>query len=131
MSPTRQDQRSCPGGPPRKAKDGARVAPRELLTRPVTETEGLDQLFEQSLPSFGGAYLRRIWTLLDEAVGMGLPMTLAVAGPVTVSGQHFAWLSPLLDTGWFMLVSTTDAVCYHDGHRALDDASKHPFHEVA
>jgi deoxyhypusine synthase len=108
-----------------------KTSSRELPTRPVTETEGLDQLFEESLPSFGGAYLRRIWTLLDEAVGMGLPMTLAVAGPVTVSGQHFAWLSPLLDTGWFMLVSTTDAVCYHDGHRALDDAQKHPFHEVA
>jgi deoxyhypusine synthase len=36
----------------------------------------------------------------------------------------------LLDTGWFMLLSTTDAVCYHDGHRALDGAKKHPFHEV-
>ncbi len=131
MSPTRQDQRSCPGGAPRKSTSGEKIAPRELQTRSVTETEGLDQLFEQSLPSFGGAYLRRIWTLLDEAVGKGLPLTLAVAGPVTVSGQHFAWLSPLLDTGWFMLVSTTDAVCYHDGHRALDDAAEHPFHEVA
>ncbi|HTF87475.1 MAG TPA: deoxyhypusine synthase family protein [Planctomycetota bacterium] len=131
MSPTRQDQRSCPGGPGRKSAGGAAAPLRELLTRPVTETEGLDQLFEQSLPSFGGGYLRRIWTLLDEAVGMGLPMTMAVAGPVTVSGQHFAWLSPLLDTGWFMLVSTTDAVCYHDGHRALDNAKSHPFHEVA
>ena len=30
-----------------------------------------------------------------------------------------------------MLVSTTDAVCYHDGHRSLDVAAKHPFHEVA
>jgi deoxyhypusine synthase len=129
MSPTRQDQRSCPGGPARKS--GAKAPTRELVTRPVTETQSLDELFEQSLPSFGGGYLRRMWTLLDEAVGMGLPMTLAVAGPVTVSGQHFAWLNPLLDTGWFMLVSTTDAVCYHDGHRALDDAKKHPFHEVA
>jgi len=51
-----------------------------------------------------------------------LPMTISVAGPVTVSGQHFAWLNPLLDTGWFAYLSTTDAVCYHDGHRALDGA---------
>ena len=64
--------------------------------------------------------MRRLWTLLDEAVGRGLPLTLAVAGPVTASGQHHAWLNPLLDSGWFCLVSTTDAVCYHDGHRALD-----------
>ncbi|MEZ6018620.1 MAG: hypothetical protein R3F17_00540 [Planctomycetota bacterium] len=51
-----------------------------------------------------------------------MPMTLAVAGPVTASGQHLAWLNPLLDTGWFCLVSTTDAVCYHDEHRSLDSA---------
>jgi deoxyhypusine synthase len=124
MSPTRQDQRS---GCSREGPDGPSP---ELVTRPVDELESLDQIFEGSLPSFGGGYLRRIWTLLDEAVGKGLPMTLAVSGPVTVSGQHRTWLNPLLDTGWFCLVSTTDAVCYHDGHRALDSAAEHPFHEV-
>ena len=30
----------------------------------------------------------------------------------------------------FAYVSTTDAACYHDGHRALDSAAEHPFHEV-
>ncbi len=127
MSPTRQDQRAnCPGAP--KNRDGSK---RELVTRDVTNCESLDQIFEESLPAFGGAYLRRIWTLLDEAVGEGLPMTLAISGPVTVSGQHHTWLNPLLDTGWFALLSTTDAVCYHDGHRALNSAKEHPFHEVA
>jgi deoxyhypusine synthase len=87
-------------------------------------------LLEECLPAFGGAYLRRLWQLLDEAIGRGIPLTLAVAGPVTASGQHHAWLCPLLDTGWFALVSTTDAVCYHDGHRALDAAREHPFFEV-
>ena len=126
MAPTRQDQRSaCPGARPGSNEGGA-----ELVTRPVNEVEGLDELLEGCLPSFGGAYLRRVWTLLDEAVGRGLPMTLAVSGPVTVSGQHRTWLNPLLDTGWFCLVSTTDAVCYHDGHRALDSAAQHPFREV-
>lgn len=124
MSPTRKDRDSRCLGP--GASDGL----RELASRPVTEVSTLDELLEQSLPSFGGGYLRRVWTLLDEAIGKGLPMTISVAGPVTVSGQHFAWLNPLLDTGWFMLVSTTDAVCYHDGHRSLDTAAKHPFHEV-
>ncbi|HRV81427.1 MAG TPA: deoxyhypusine synthase family protein [Planctomycetota bacterium] len=119
MSPTRQDQRSgCPqGGEPLRHKS-------------VLEVRHLDHLLESCLPSFGGAYLRRIWTLLDQAVGRGVPMTLAVAGPVTASGQHIAWLNPLLDTGWFCLISTTDAVCYHDGHRSLDSAAEHPFHEV-
>ena len=38
---------------------------------------------------------------------------------MTVSGQHQAWLIPLLETGWVAYLSTTDAVCYHDGHRSL------------
>ena len=120
MPPTRKDQNAPCGG-------GSR---RELPTRPVTEARSLEELFAGSLPSFGGAYLRRLWILLDEAVGRGVPMTLAVAGPVTASGQHHAWLNPLLDTGWFVLLSTTDAVCYHDGHRSLDSAGEHPFFEV-
>ncbi len=120
MSPTRRDERSSCAFSER----------RELVTRAVDAASDLDSLFEQSLPSFGAAYLRRIWTLLDEAIGKGLPMTMAVSGPVTVSGQHYTWLGPLLDTGWFCLLSTTDAVCYHDGHRALDGARRRPFHEV-
>ena len=101
-----------------------------LRHRPVTEIRHLDHLLEHAFPSFGGGYMRRVFGLLDRAIGEGVPMTLAVAGPVTASGQHIAWLNPLLETGWFCLVSTTDAVCYHDGHRCLDDAAKHPIHEV-
>ena len=119
--PTRRDEPSSGGCP-------AGSAP--LKHRPVTEVRHLDHLIESAFPSFGGGYVRRVWELLDRAIGEGVPMTLAVAGPVTASGQHIAWLNPLLDTGWFCLVSTTDAVCYHDGHRALDDAAEHPIHEV-
>ncbi|HIG12747.1 MAG: deoxyhypusine synthase family protein [bacterium] len=119
MSPTRK-RAASPGA-------GARS---KLSTRSVAEAASLEELFEHSLPSFGGAYLRRLWLLLDEAIGSGVPMTLAVAGPVTASGQHHAWLNPLLDTGWFLLVSTTDAVCYHDGHRSLPGAGEESFFEV-
>src|SRR5262245_65406704 len=58
-------------------------------------------------------------------------MSLAISGPVMLSGQHQTWLNPLLETGWFMLISTTDAVCYHDGHRALNGAEKRPFFRVS
>ena len=61
---------------------------------------------------------------------MGCPLTLAVSGPVTVSGQHHTWLIPLLETGWVAYLSTTDAVCYHDGHRSLDAYKSGPIHEV-
>lgn len=96
----------------------------------MTEVKHLDHLLEQSFPSFGGAYLRRTWQLLDEAIGKGIPMTLAISGPVTASGQHYAWLNPLLETGWFAYLSVTDAICYHDAHRALATVSEEDFREV-
>jgi deoxyhypusine synthase len=102
---------------------------RTVRVRRVDECQTLDDLFRHCLPAFGGAFLRRIYTILDQAIGVGCPVTLAVSGPVTVSGQHQAWLIPLLETGWIAYLSTTDAVCYHDGHRSLD-AHRDPIHAV-
>jgi len=102
---------------------------RTVAVRRVDECGTLDDLFRNALPAFGGAFLRRIYTILDQAIGMGCPITLSVSGPVTVSGQHQAWLIPLLETGWIAYLSTTDAVCYHDGHRSLD-AHRDPIYEV-
>jgi deoxyhypusine synthase len=106
------------------------VQPKRIVkVRRVDECKTLDELFRHCLPAFGGAFLRRIYTILDQAIGMGCPVTLSISGPVTVSGQHQAWLIPLLETGWIAYLSTTDAVCYHDGHRSLD-AHRDPIHEV-
>src|SRR5580692_4986623 len=102
---------------------------RRVEVRRVDECDTLHDLITHCFPAFGGAFLRRIYTILDHAVGMGCPMTVAIAGPVTVSGQHQAWLIPLLETGWVAYLSTTDAVCYHDGHRSLN-AHKDPIFEV-
>jgi deoxyhypusine synthase len=90
----------------------------------------MHELFMHCFPAFGGAYLRRIYSILDRAIGMGCPLTVSIAGPVTVSGQHLAWLIPLLESGWVAYLSTTDAVCYHDGHRSLDAHKNDPIHEV-
>ncbi len=103
---------------------------KPVQVRRVDECNTLDELFTHCLPAFGGAFLRRIYTILDRAIGMGCPLTLAVSGPVTVSGQHQAWLIPLLETGWIAYLSTTDAVCYHDGHRSLDAHLHGPVFEV-
>jgi deoxyhypusine synthase len=102
---------------------------RTVRVKRVDEVNSLDEMFRHCLPAFGGAYLRRIYEILDRAIGMGCPITLAIAGPVTVSGQHQTWLIPLLETGWVAYLSTTDAVCYHDGHRSLD-GRKDPVFEV-
>ncbi|HEX5430352.1 MAG TPA: deoxyhypusine synthase family protein, partial [Bryobacteraceae bacterium] len=93
------------------------------------ECDTLDDLLRNCFPAFGGAFLRRIYAILDRAIGLGCPLTLAISGPVTVSGQHQAWLIPLLETGWIAYISTTDAVCYHDGHRSLN-SHRDPVFEV-
>src|SRR6187402_1176654 len=103
---------------------------RYVRVKRVDECATLGELFESCLPAFGGAYLRRIYQILDRAIGMGCPLTLAVSGPVTVSGQHHTWLIPLLEAGWVAYLSTTDAVCYHDGHRSLNAFAYGPVHEV-
>ena len=49
--------------------------------------QSLHDIFVHCLPAFGGAYLRRIYTILDRAIGMGCPFTLSIAGP---TGYGFA-----------------------------------------
>src|SRR5262252_8378610 len=101
-----------------------------VQVRRVDEWDTLDEMFRHCFPAFGGAFLRRIYTILDRAIGLGCPLTIAVSGPVTVSGQHQAWLIPLLETGWVAYLSTTDAACYHDGHRSLNAHREGPIFEV-
>jgi deoxyhypusine synthase len=103
---------------------------RPVRVRRIDQCESVHEIFENCLPAFGGAILRRVYSILDRAIGMGCPLTLSISGPVTVSGQHQAWLIPLIETGWIAYISTTDAVCYHDGHRSLNAHTKDPIYEV-
>ncbi len=102
----------------------------QVNVRRVDECDTMGDLITHCFPAFGGAFLRRIYTILDRAIGLGCPLTLSVSGPITVSGQHQAWLIPLLETGWVAYLSTTDAVCYHDGHRSLTEHRHGPIFEV-
>jgi deoxyhypusine synthase len=102
---------------------------KPVRVRRIDECQSVHEIFEHCLPAFGGAILRRVYSILDRAIAMQCPLTVSIAGPVTVSGQHQAWLIPLLETGWVAYLSTTDAVCYHDGHRSLN-AHRDPVFEV-
>ncbi len=103
---------------------------KPVRVRRIDECQSVHEIFEHCLPAFGGAILRRVYTILDRAMSAGCPITMSIAGPVTVSGQHQAWLIPLLETGYVAYISTTDAVCYHDGHRSLNEHSVDPIYEV-
>jgi deoxyhypusine synthase len=103
---------------------------KPVRVRRIDECQSVHEIFEHCLPAFGGAILRRVYSILDRAISMNCPLTISIAGPVTVSGQHQAWLIPLLETGWVAYLSTTDAVCYHDGHRSLAAHTKDAIYEV-
>src|SRR5918993_4582791 len=92
-----KDRRNCdfPSSTDQRSKHTGR---RRVEVRRVDECETLSDVFTHCLPAFGGAFLRRVYKILDDAIGLGCPMTLAVSGPVTVSGQHLSWLIPLLET---------------------------------
>ena len=92
---------------------------KPVIGHSVDKLDSLREIFENALPAFGGAYLRRVYTILREAVLNNVPLVVTVAGPITVSDQHRAWLIPLLETGWVAYLTVTDAICYHDGHDAL------------
>ncbi len=101
----------------------------QVRVRRVDECNSVGELLTHCFPASAEPSYARIYTILDRAIGLGCPLTLSVAGPVTVSGQHQAWLIPLLETGWVAYLSTTDAVCYHDGHRSLT-GRRDPIFEV-
>ncbi|HEU0050979.1 MAG TPA: deoxyhypusine synthase family protein [Patescibacteria group bacterium] len=108
----------------------------ELLGRPVDvwpvdDVETPEELLLHCMPAFGGAYIKRIYQILDLAIGRGVPIVMSIAGPVTVSNQHRAWLIPLLRTGWIAYITVTDAICYHDGHDSLEKFGERPIREVA
>ncbi|HYA17541.1 MAG TPA: deoxyhypusine synthase family protein [Bryobacteraceae bacterium] len=103
---------------------------KPVRVRRVDKCHTVHEIFEHCLPAFGGAILRRVYHILDRAIASKCPLTLSISGPVTVSGQHQAWLIPLLETGWVAYISTTDAVCYHDGHRSLNAHTEDPIYEV-
>ncbi|MFA6100025.1 MAG: deoxyhypusine synthase family protein [Patescibacteria group bacterium] len=109
---------------------------KELLGPPVDvwsveDAQTTEDVILHCMPAFGAAYVRRIYQILDLAIGRGVPLIMAVAGPVTVSNQHRAWLIPLLKTGWVAYLTITDAACYHDGHDSLEKFDARPLREAA
>jgi deoxyhypusine synthase len=59
---------------------------KSVRVRRIDECQSVHEIFEHCLPAFGGAILRRVYTILDRAIGMKCPLTISIAGPVTVSG---------------------------------------------
>jgi deoxyhypusine synthase len=103
----------------------------QVTGKPVTECQSLGEVFEASLPAFGGAYLRRVYEAMKQVIEKRIPLVVTCAGPITVSDQHRAWLIPLLKAANTAYITVTDAICYHDGHDCLRKTAERPIREVA
>lgn len=110
---------------------GSACLGRHILGKPVNTCRSLDEVFLSTLTTFGGADLRRGYLILREVIEKRIPLVIAVAGPITVSDQHRAWLIPLMKIANVAYITVTDAICYHDGHAALKNfKGDHPIREV-
>lgn len=119
MTKKKRQKHACP----------ARIG-QPITAKRVDQCRDLDEVFDCALPAFGGAYLRRVYQILRDAIQRQIPLVVTVAGPVTVSDQHRAWLIPLIEAGWVAYLTVTDAICYHDGHDCLRRFKKRPVGEV-
>lgn len=95
-----------------------------IVAKPVDECVDMEEVFLESYTCFGGGVVRDIYGILKEVLRKKVPLVVAVAGPITVSDQHRAWLIPLLKSGHVACVTTTDAACYHDGHDCLSETER-------
>ena len=97
-----------------------------VIGKSVEHCSSLGDVFTNALTAFGGGMLSRLYSVLAEAIRKKVPLVVSIAGPITLSDQHRSWLLPMIERGWIAYLSTTDAVCYHDGHDALEQFSKRP-----
>ena len=97
---------------------------KPVTGRPITSDMTTFDVLRDSMPAFGGRLVSNVYRILERVVEEDVPLVIAIAGPVTVSRQHHAWLIPLLKMGHVAYLTVTDAICYHDGHDILkqDDA---------
>lgn len=95
-----------------------------IFAKPVDECNSAEEVLLESFTCFGGGVVRDIYRILKDVLKKKIPLVVAVAGPITVSDQHRAWLVPLLKTGHVACVTTTDAACYHDGHDCLSETKR-------
>ncbi|TSC62625.1 MAG: deoxyhypusine synthase [Parcubacteria group bacterium Greene0416_14] len=97
-----------------------------VMGQSVATCASLGNIFTNALTAFGGAMLSRLYSVLATAIRNEIPLVVSIAGPITLSDQHRTWLIPMIERGWIAYISTTDAVCYHDGHDALEKFSQRP-----
>jgi deoxyhypusine synthase len=59
------------------------------------------------------------YRILHNAICEEVPLVLTVSGIASLSNQTRFWINSMVRAGYIAVISTTDALVYHDGHDAL------------
>ena len=101
----------------RKTKDALLGAP--VATRPIDEMASMHEAFQALPRACGASQLSTAYNILYRAIAEEVPLVLAISGIGSLSNQTRFWINSMVRAGYIAVISTTDALVYHDGHDAL------------
>lgn len=67
----------------------------------------------------GATSLSTAYQILYRAIAEEVPLVLTISGIASLSNQTRFWINSMVRAGYIAVISTTDALVYHDGHDAL------------
>lgn len=107
-----------------RSKSQRRKANESLLGRPVStvpvnECASMHEAFMALPRACGATNLSSAYRILYQAVTEEVPLVLSISGIGSLSNQTRFWINSMVEAGYIAVISTTDALVYHDGHDAL------------
>jgi deoxyhypusine synthase len=112
-----------------RSKSQQRKANQQLLgapvtTRPIDECASMHEAFLALPRACGATNLSTAYRILHRAIVEEVPLVLTVSGIASLSNQTRFWINAMIKAGYIAVISTTDALVYHDGHDALKKTPK-------
>ncbi len=95
-----------------------------VATRPIETCSSMHDAF-MALPRACGATAQSTaYQILYRAIVEEVPLVMSISGIASLSNQTRFWINSLVRAGYVAVISTTDALTYHDGHDALGPQPK-------
>jgi len=93
---------------------------KRILPKPITGSETLPELIDQTMLAYNGARLKEACRLFSEKMlGAKVNIGMSLAGAMTPAGLGCAAIIPLIKAGFVDWIVSTGANLYHDLHHAL------------
>src|SRR5688572_12530194 len=107
-----------------RSKSQQRKTNQQLLgapvsTRPMEEHASMHEAFLSLPRACGATAMSNAYRILHQTIVEEVPIVLTVSGIASLSNQTRFWINSMVRAGYIAVISTTDALVYHDGHDAL------------